>query len=163
MAYNQYSSLHTAELGCRQLTSVTRPSTKAKIKYQFTIYKYSRVPPWRGPIWHDVLCITTVTEQTTNKILTHKRYPISHLHRRAMWRPLWGFGENWPPYNGSTLHYDLDDGRSHYHQRNKMFALESFSLHDVGTDRLHKDGWKLKQLTGLTDTKPCTRSVVWNP
>ena len=85
-------------------------------------------------------------KQTTNRVLTHKRYPISHPHGRAMWCPLWGFGENWPPCNSSTLHYDLDDGRSHYHQGNKMFALESLSLHAVGTDRLHKDGWKTKAI-----------------
>ena len=46
-------------------------------------------------------------KQTTNRVLTHKRYPISHPHGRAMWWPLWGFWENWPPYNGSTLHCDL--------------------------------------------------------
>ena len=88
-------------------------------------------------------------KQTTNRVLTHKRYPISHPHGRAMGCPSCGFGKKWPPHNGSTLHYDLGDGRSHYLQGNKMFALESFSLHD------HRDCYHI-----IIGIKPCHQKLV---
>ena len=52
----------------------------------------------------DLRCYRTHYDVTVMQNMHHKRHPISHLHGRAKGCLLWGFGLNWPCYNGTPLY-----------------------------------------------------------